>query len=166
MQIPSKAPQLPLDPSDRQRIEVSVKNQSLSVIGVDGREQAVFPVSTSKYGLGSEEGSHRTPLGRFAIDDMIGHDAPERTVFRSRKPVGRWQPEMVTADDLVLTRILWLTGLEESNANTRDRYIYIHGTNQEHLIGTPASHGCVRMLNADVVTLFDMVQPGTEVLIG
>ncbi len=106
----------------------------------------------------------RTPTGRFVISEAIGDGAEPWTVFESRVPTG----EVTTpggAHDGVLTRILWLDGLDPENANSRDRYIYIHGTNQEALIGTPASHGCVRMRNADVVELFDRVGPGTPVQI-
>lgn len=164
MQIPSQPHELPPEPKKNPRIEVSIAEQTLHLIE-DEESVAQFPISTSKFGLGTEEGSHRTPVGRFLIDDMIGHDAPERTVFQSRKPVGRWNPSKPTGDDLVLTRILWLAGLESENANTKDRYIYIHGTNQEEWIGTPSSHGCIRMKNADVIDLFDRVTPGTEVAI-
>jgi len=170
MQIPSHSPQLPPEPlivPHKPRIVVSVGEQNLRVFDDENEQVAEFPVSTSKFGLGTEEGSHKTPLGQFAIDDMIGCDAPIRTVFRSRRPIGRWQPHdlATVGSDLVLSRIMWLTGLEEENANTRERYIYIHGTNQEEYIGTPASHGCIRMRNEDVVTLYDMVKPGTEVKI-
>ena len=72
-------------------------------------------------------------------------------------------PDWATADDLITSRILWLDGVEDHNLNTRERYIYIHGTNQEHLIGQPASHGCIRMRNQDVVQLFDLIDVGTEV---
>jgi lipoprotein-anchoring transpeptidase ErfK/SrfK len=148
-----------------QRIVVSVAQQSLRLLEGD-RELASYPVSTSKFGTGSEEGSFRTPLGRFAVDEMIGEGAPGGTIFRSRVPQGQWVPGEMAADDegdLVLTRILWLKGLEEHNANTKERYIYIHGTNHEEWIGRPESQGCVRMRNHDVVDLFARVQPGTPV---
>jgi len=124
-----------------------------------------WPVSTSRFGLGSIPGSNFTPLGRFRIAQKIGHGAPERTIFRSRQVVGQWDGSPA-AEDYVLTRILWLEGLDGENANTFDRYIYIHGTNQEESIGQPASHGCIRMKNAAVVELFDLVDIGTEVEIG
>ncbi|RYD28057.1 MAG: L,D-transpeptidase [Verrucomicrobiaceae bacterium] len=96
----------------------------------------------------------------------IGHGAPPGTIFRSRRVAGRWEDGQESAEDHVLTRILWLDGMEEGNANTFSRYIYIHGTNQEGRLGTPASHGCIRMANADVIELFDTVELGTEVEIG
>ena len=125
---------------------------------------AQFPVSTSKFGLGFEEGSYRTPTGRFRIARKIGAGAPPWTIFRARRNTG--QKAVPGGDeDLVLTRILTLDGLEKRNANTLQRYVYIHGTNQEHLIGIPASHGCVRLRNEDVITLHNMVRTGTPVRI-
>ncbi len=142
-------------------LRVSVSAQRLDLLhGSDAMRS--YPISTSKYGLGSEPNSYRTPLGRFRIDEMIGGGAPAGAVFVGRRPTGAIAPPGGT-EDYVLTRILWLTGLDDSNANTRYRYIYIHGTNQEDLIGSAASHGCVRMRNSDVIDLFDRVAPGTSV---
>lgn len=144
-------------------VVVDVATQSLRVR--EGRRTvAEFPVSTSKYGLGFEEGSFKTPTGRFRIARRIGAGAPPWTIFRGRRNTER------TAgpggdEDLVLTRILTLDGLQKRNANTLRRYVYIHGTNQEDLIGTPASHGCVRLRNTDMIALHDMVGPGTPVRI-
>lgn len=146
------------------RIEVSVPSQELTLF-IDDDPVATFPISTSKFGLGSEEDSNHTPLGAFQIKEKIGGDQAPRTIFKSRLPEGRWEPSCAIDDDLVLTRILWLDGLEEDNANTHARYIYIHGTNQEDLIGTPASHGCVRMRNQDVLDLYELVDPETAVFI-
>jgi lipoprotein-anchoring transpeptidase ErfK/SrfK len=123
---------------------------------------ATWPVSTSRFGLGFEEGSFRTPTGRFSIAEKIGDGAPAGMIFRSRIETGK-VAEQGGEEDLVLTRILWLEGLDPQNANTRQRYIYIHGTNQENLIGTPASHGCIRLRNNDMIDLFDRVHEGTHV---
>lgn len=121
-----------------------------------------FPISSSSRGTGFEPGSFKTPTGRFCISEKIGEGQPEGMVFKSRIPTGELgSPQSV--EDLVQTRILRLHGLEESNANTLERYIYIHGTNHEAEIGSPASHGCIRMRNADVITLFDAVAQGTPV---
>jgi lipoprotein-anchoring transpeptidase ErfK/SrfK len=145
-------------------IQVSVFEQTLRLM--EGRTIVIsYPISTSKFGLGIEEGTNRTPLGNFEIREKIGEYAPERTIFRSREPAGIWDPGQATEEDLVLTRILWLHGLDPENANTHDRYIYIHGTNQEELVGTPASHGCIRMRNDDVIDLFDKVETGTSLTI-
>jgi len=144
------------------KIIVSIPGQMLHLHDDNGATVRWYPCSTARAGAGSEPGSNRTPAGHFRIAEMIGHGAPPGTIFKSRVPAGAWDG-LPSDEDHVLTRILWLDGVEEHNANTRDRYIYIHGTNQEHLIGTPVSHGCVRMRNADVLDLFARVEPGTEV---
>ena len=106
----------------------------------------------------------KTPTGRFRIAEKIGGDVPSGTVFLSRVPLKPGDPFPPT-EDLVTSRILWLDGLEEHNANTRERFIYIHGTKHEDKIGSPASHGCIRMRNADVIDLFDLVDEDTPVVI-
>ncbi len=147
------------------RIEVSVGAQRLKLF--DGhRLLRDWSCSTSKFGLGSTEGSNKTPLGRFEVREKHGAGAECGTIFKSRQPVGIWRPGMETQSDLVLTRILWLQGLEAENANTFQRYIYIHGTNDEASLGRPASHGCVRMRNREIIELFDLVAEGTPVWIG
>jgi L,D-transpeptidase YbiS len=123
-----------------------------------------FPISTSRFGLGTEEGSRKTPLGKFCISDKIGEGMPAGTVFVGRVPLAPNEP-LPPTNDLILSRILWLDGLEPDNANTRQRYIYIHGTRHEDKIGQPDSHGCIRMRNADVIELFDLVEMGTPVVI-
>lgn len=144
-------------------IRISVADQKLELVTADG-ERRVFPVSTSQYGLGFAEGSMKTPTGKFRIAEKIGAGAGVDTVFKSRKPVAL-RPDDAPDDDLIMARILWLEGIGKRNANTRGRYIYIHGTNHEAAIGTPASHGCIRMKNRDVVELFDLVERGTPVTI-
>lgn len=144
-------------------IHVSVEKQKLDVTQ-DGRTIRSFPVSTSRFGLGSEEGSNKTPLGRFQVGEKIGHEMPSGTIFKSRQPLQPGDP-LPETEDWITSRILWLEGLEEHNANTRDRYIYIHGTKHEGTIGTPDSHGCIRMRNADVIELFTLIEQGTPVLI-
>jgi hypothetical protein len=147
------------------RIEVSVGTQTLSLW--DGQRQMKhWPCSTSKLGIGFQEGSNKTPLGAFRIAEKYGAGAPLHTIFKGRKPVGEWDSAHPTDDDLILARILWLEGCEGRNANTKQRYIYIHGTNGESLVGQPASHGCVRLRNADVAELFDTVGAGVPVWIG
>ncbi len=101
----------------------------------------------------------KTPTGRFRIAEKIGGEAPVGTVFKERRPV-KATKKMLRDEDLVMTRILWLDGLDPGNANTHDRFIYIHGTNHEENIGEPASHGCIRMRNADLVELFEQVGDG------
>jgi len=133
----------------------------------DGAILKAYSVSTSKYGLGSELGSHKTPLGVHEIAEKIGEDVEVDTIFAARGDTGKIYDRSrgETRDDLVLTRILWLKGLEKGNANSHKRYIYIHGTPEEEKIGKPASHGCIRMLGKDVIELFEWVGVGTKVYI-
>lgn len=106
-----------------------------------------------------------TPTGRFRISEKIGSGEVPGTIFVARRPVGIWQPGTTNDDDLILTRILRLDGLDPENANTMDRYIYFHGTNQEDRIGQPASHGCIRLRNDDILELFELVEVDDEVII-
>ena len=142
-------------------IEVTVSDQTLRLKEGETVVKS-YAISTSKFGIGTTEGSNCTPLGGFSIAERIGDGAPSGTIFRGRQPVGLWDSSQVVEDDLVLTRILWLEGTDPENANTKSRYIYIHGTNQEDLLGTPASHGCIRMSNLDVIDLFERVETGTR----
>ena len=140
---------------------IDATRQILEVLR-NGKVSKSYPISTSKFGLGFEPGSNQTPLGRFVVSEKIGEGAAAGTVFKSRMPTGEIASQG-GQEDLVLTRILWLAGLDENNANTKERYIYIHGTNQEALLGCAASHGCVRMSNADVAECFDEIPEGTLV---
>ncbi len=133
-----------------------------------------YPVSTAANGAGEQNGSYGTPRGRHRIAEKIGAGAPLCAAFKSREPTGEiWTPELDAENpgrDWILTRILWLDGMEPGKnkggtVDTHNRYIYIHGTHEEHKIATPASHGCIRMKNAEVAELFDLVQVGTEVRI-
>jgi lipoprotein-anchoring transpeptidase ErfK/SrfK len=149
--------------SGRTKIDISIRDQMLTVKRGDEALRS-YPVSSSRFGLGTEEGSMKTPTGRFRIAEKIGVEAPSGTVFQSRVPL-KPGDALPPTEDLVMSRILWLDGLEEHNANTRERFIYIHGTKHEDKIGSPASHGCIRMRNADVIDLFDLVDEGTPVVI-
>ena len=143
------------------RIEISVRKQLLTLRA--GRKKlAQYPVSTSRFGLGSKEGSFKTPTGRFRVAEKIGEGMPIGTVFKSRRPI-KPTKKLLREGDLIMTRILWLDGLERRNANTHARYVYIHGTNHEESIGIAASEGCVRMNNADVAELFELVTVDTPV---
>ena len=133
-----------------------------------------YTVSTAANGPGEQSGSYCTPRGRHRIAEKIGAGAPLYAAFKGREPTGEiWTSALDAADpgrDWILTRILWLEGLEPGRnqggtVDSRARYIYIHGTNEEHRIGPPASHGCIRMKHADVAELFDLVKVGTEVRI-
>jgi lipoprotein-anchoring transpeptidase ErfK/SrfK len=149
--------------SPEAKIHISVRKQQL-VLKSGRKKLASYPVSTSRFGLGSKDGSFKTPTGKFRITEKIGDGKPLGTVFKSRRPM-KATKKILREEDLVMTRILWLDGLEGRNANTHGRYIYIHGTNHEESIGVPASHGCVRMRNADLVELFEQVGVGTPVVI-
>ena len=133
-----------------------------------------YPVSTAAKGAGEQSGSYCTPRGRHRIAQKIGAGAPLFAAFKAREATGEiWTPGLDAENpgrDWILTRILWLEGLEPGRnqggtVDSHDRYIYIHGTNEEHRLGTPASHGCIRMKNADVAELFGLVEVGTEVRI-
>ena len=149
--------------SARTKIDVSVRDQRL-ILSRDDEELRSYPISTSRFGIGTEEGSLKTPLGRFRIAEKIGDGAAPGTIFKARVALGPDDP-LPDTEDFITSRILWLDGLEEENANTRDRFIYIHGTKHEIEIGTPASHGCIRMRNADVIELFALVDETTQVVI-
>ncbi len=149
--------------TSRTNIHISIRDQRLTL--KDGETPIrTYPVSTSRFGIGSEEGSMKTPTGKFRVAEKIGGEMPNDTVFRNRVALGPGDP-LPPTEDLVMSRILWLDGLDEHNANTRDRFIYIHGTKHEDKIGTPDSHGCVRMRNADVAEIFTLVDEGTHVII-
>jgi len=149
--------------TSRTSIHISIRDQQLTVKD-DETAIRTYPVSTSRFGIGTKQGSLKTPVGRFRVAEKIGGDTPAGTIFRSRVPLKPSDPPPPT-EDLVMSRILWLDGLDEHNANTRDRFIYIHGTKHEGEIGSPASCGCIRMRNADVVELFDLVDQNTPVII-
>src|SRR5207244_4184147 len=147
----------------RTKIDISIRDQQLTLTR-DGEKVRSYPISSSRFGIGTEEGSMKTPLGNFRIAEKIGHDAAPGTIFKARVALGPDDP-LPETEDFVTTRILWLGGLDQENANTRDRFIYIHGTKHEDKIGIPDSHGCVRMRNTDVAELFTLVNEGTHVLI-
>lgn len=152
-------------------IIVSIAAQKLLLVK-NGDILARYPISSSEYGVGNKAGSNQTPLGTHKISHKIGDGAAVGAVFRSRAATGEiaaiHTDETDVDDDLVTTRILWLQGLEPGvnqgkGIDSHARYIYIHGTPEEGLIGQPASHGCIRMYNRDVIELFDAVQEGTLV---
>lgn len=149
---------------------MSVDEQVLRVIHGD---EIVWqaPCATAANGTGSKMDSYKTPLGWHSVKRKIGQDAPIGQVFRSAQATKEiWKPGHPSKEDLVLTRILWLTGEEPGknlggDVDSYSRYIYIHGTNEEEKIGTPSSHGCIRLKNVDVVKVFDLIAEGTPVLI-
>jgi L,D-transpeptidase YbiS len=149
--------------SARTKIDVSVRDQRL-ILTRDGEKLRSYPISTSRFGIGTEEGSMKTPLGNFRIAEKIGDSAAPGTIFKARVALGPDDP-LPETEDLITSRILWLDGMDEENGNTRERFIYIHGTKHEDKIGMPASHGCIRMRNDDVIELFELVDETTQVVI-
>lgn len=145
-------------------LRVSVADQRMSLYAKD-IEIARYTISTSKFGLGNEPGSNRTPLGKLEIASKIGDGQPMGMKFKSRQPTGEIVPVNAPGRDPIITRILWLRGLEAANANAYERMIYIHGTPEESRLGTAASYGCVRMRSKDIVELFDTVGEGARVWI-
>lgn len=143
-------------------VKVSVADQKLTVFR-RGNPIAMYDCSTSKFGLGDQRGSYRTPLGRMEIAKKIGGGAPIGMRFKSRKPTGEIVKIDAPGRDPIVTRILWLRGLERRNARTFDRGIYIHGTAEERNIGRPVSYGCVRMRSRDVIALYNTVGTGARV---
>jgi hypothetical protein len=145
-------------------IIVSVKDQQL-LLKTDGKAEAIYPVSTSKFGIGDRLGSYATPLGKFLVRVKIGMGKPLGTVFHSRVPTGEVLKPNAPGRDPIVSRILWLDGVEPCNRNAFNRGIYIHGTPQEKLLGHPASFGCIRMKSSDVAVLCDRVATGATVRI-
>ena len=151
-------------PDTRHQIVISAREQKLALLD-RGNLMAIYPVSTSKFGLGDRPGSSFTPLGELEVAKKIGDHAPVGTVFKDRRRTG----EIVAIDspgrDPIVTRILWLRGRESLNANAYARTIYIHGTPEERNIGLTASYGCIRMRSSDIINLYEIVGRGAEVTI-
>ena len=151
-----------LHQSGETSVVVSIPDQKLVVLH-DGYRVAQFPVSTSKFGIGDSPRSYATPLGTLEVAAKVGENARVGTVFKSRRPTGEILAPNAKGRDPIVTRILWLRGLESANANAYGRGIYIHGTPVERQIGRPASFGCIRMKSKDVVRVFEAVPVGTKI---
>src|SRR5690349_9996084 len=146
------------------RVVISVKDQKLALLDRDTLV-AIYPVSTSKYGIGDSPRSYRTPLGELEVAQKIGDGIPAGTVFKDRRRTGEIVGVNAPGRDPIVTRIIWLRGLELQNANAFSRDIYIHGTPEERNIGLPVSYGCVRMRSEDVIKLYDTLGRGARVSI-
>ena len=150
------------------KINISVSSQKLSLFQ-EGELVSSYKVSTALKGVGQEKNTNKTPLGNHIIRAMIGRNLPISAVIKARRFTNEiWTKELddpsITVD-WILSRVIWLSGKDLGrnrlgNVDTMQRYIYIHGTNEEHLLGTPSSHGCIRMSNEDVIELFDLVSVG------
>lgn len=154
-------------------ILIQIATQQLQLL-LNEEIVAQYPVSTAQRGVGQQQGSLQTPLGQHYIRARIGAGAPINSVFVARRPTGEiYSPTLAQAypdRDWILSRILWLCGCEPGinrlgSVDTFRRYIYIHGTPDTEPMGIPASHGCIRMRNKDLVELFDRVDCGTSVRI-
>ncbi len=154
------------------QIRISIGRQTLTLLGGAGEVLRVYSVSTAAKGPGELSGSHCTPRGRHLVRARIGAGQPENTVFVARRPTGeiysRQLGEQFPKRDWILTRILWLSGCEVGRnrlgkVDTMRRYVYIHGSPDSTPMGRPGSIGCIRMRNADIIELFDLVAPYTPV---
>ncbi len=154
------------------KITIYIPSQTLELFDDNGKLLHRYRVSTGANGVGEENGSFCTPRGRHVIRAKIGTGQPDNAVFVKRRPTGElYSPELgarYPGRDWILTRILWLSGCESGynrsgTCDTMRRYIYIHGTPDSTELGKPGSHGCVRMRNAELVELFDLVKVGTQV---
>lgn len=151
-------------PDTQHHIVISTREQKLALLDRSNL-MAIYPVSTSKFGLGDWPGSSCTPLGELEVAEKIGDHAPSGAVFKDRRRTG----EIVAPDspgrDPIVTRILWLRGRDPQNAQAYARMIYIHGTPEERNIGFPVSYGCIRMRSSDIINLYEVVGRGAEVTI-
>ncbi|MBF0265963.1 MAG: L,D-transpeptidase [Gammaproteobacteria bacterium] len=155
-------------------ILIKIKEQELSLFDNDGDIIRQYPIASAKNGTGQLVGSECTPLGKHIIRAKIGENCAENTIFSGRRPTGEIYCESYNVEfpdrDWILTRIMWLSGTEVGknrlgDVDTMRRYIYIHGCPDNDEMGVPSSHGCIKMRNDDIIELFELVKPGTEVLI-
>jgi lipoprotein-anchoring transpeptidase ErfK/SrfK len=143
---------------------VSVPDQVLALVD-RGKLIARYSISTSKFGTGDSNASYRTPLGTLFVSAKIGDRLPSGTVIKNRIPTGETVAVDAPGRDAIVSRVIWLRGMETQNQKARDRCIYIHGTPEERRIGSPASFGCIRMRSRDIIDLYDRVHIGTHVTI-
>jgi lipoprotein-anchoring transpeptidase ErfK/SrfK len=148
----------------RNKMIVSVSDQKMLLVR-DGEPVKSYRISTSKFGTGDKPGSNRTPVGHLRVAKKIGGSAPHGAVFKSRRPTGEVLKPNSSGRDPIVTRILWLKGIEDRNRNAYKRTIYIHGTPEENRLGHPASYGCIRMSSRDIVDLYNRVGHGADVFI-
>ena len=148
--------------SSASEIIVSVPDQELALVA-RGKVVARYAISTSKFGIGDQPGSYRTPLGAMYVSGKVGDGLPPGAVIKSRIATGEVLAPNAPGRDPIVSRVLWLRGKESQNANARERCIYIHGTAEESRIGKRASFGCVRMRSRDVIALYSRVHIGTPV---
>ncbi len=148
----------------RDGVAITLRDQKLTLFK-DGRKVKDYDISSSKFGIGSRNGSYRTPTGIHAVTRKVGDGQPEGMVFKACRPTGEVVPVDAAGRDPIVTRVIQISGLEGSNSNSHSRRIYIHGTPEERKIGRPASYGCIRMRSEDVVDLYRRVYRGMPVAI-
>lgn len=150
--------------SPNSEVIVSVKDQKMGIYD-HGKLVRKYTISTSKFGIGDQPGSYRTPLGKHEIIAKIGHGLPTGAVLKSRSWNGEVLKPNAPGRDPIVSRILWLRGMEKTNRNAMNRFIYIHGTTEESCLGKPASYGCIRMGMKDVVDVFNEISIGAKVVV-
>lgn len=155
---------LPAQVTLQPNVIISIRDQKLMLLA-DGAKVATYPVSTSRFGLGDNWGAMTTPTGTLQVAQKIGDHAPVGAVFHNRRFTGEVLQPNAPGRDPVITRIIWLRGLEAANARAFKRCIYIHGTPEEKTIGKPASYGCIRMKSADVTAVYSQLPIGAIVQI-
>lgn len=161
---PIPVPRTPAPFEVDSRVIISVRDQKLMLLQ-HGTRIATYPISTSKFGLGDSLGRMTTPLGSLQVAQKIGDQAPVGAVFHNRRFTGEVLRPNAPGRDPIVTRIIWLRGLEAQNAHAYNRCIYIHGTPEEKTIGRPASYGCIRMKSNDVAALYNRLPLGALVQI-
>ena len=150
--------------SSATEIIVSVPDQKLALID-RGKLISKYAISTSKFGLGDGNGTYRTPLGTLFVSAKFGDRLPAGAVIKNRIATGEVVNANAPGRDAIVSRVIWLRGMEQQNRSARDRCIYIHGTPEERRLGTPASFGCIRMRSRDVIDLYDLAHIGMHVTI-
>lgn len=158
------APSAPKGKDNRSKMIVSVRDQKMLLVS-DGQPVKTYKVSTSKFGYGDKPGSNYTPLGHMQVARKIGGNAPLGAVFKSRKRTGEILKPNAPGRDPIVTRILWLKGMESRNRNAYKRLIYIHGTPEERRLGERASYGCIRMSSRDIADLYRRIGYGADVFV-
>lgn len=160
----TSGPDLPPRAVVKDGVAITLRDQKLTVFR-GGKKVKDYSISSSKFGIGSTRGSHRTPLGIHAVTKKVGEGQPEGMVFKACRPTGEVVPVDAAGRDPIVTRVIQIAGLEGFNKNSHSRRIYIHGTPEERNIGRPASYGCIRMRSCDVMDLYPRVYRGMPVAI-
>jgi lipoprotein-anchoring transpeptidase ErfK/SrfK len=145
-------------------VVVSVNDQQLAFVA-RGRIISRYPISTSKFGIGDSAGSYRTPLGTLFVSAKFGDRLPAGAVIKNRVSTGETIQANAPGRDAIVSRVIWLRGMQSQNRGAHDRCIYIHGTPEEGRIGKPASFGCIRMRSRDIIQLYDRLHIGMHVII-